>query len=275
MTARDRNQPTLTLNDGREMPQLGFGTYEIPDGDAGDLVATALDAGYWLVDTAAMYENERGVGAGIGDWSDIFLTTKIWIDDHGYDEASKALGKSLERLDREFVDLALIHWPCPEKGKFVDTWKALINQREEGHAKSIGVSNFRVEDLETLAKETEARPAVNQIELHPYFQQADMRKAHEDMGIATQCWSPLGQGDALDDPVIKEIAQAHGVEPSAAILAWQMKLSCSAIPKSSSRAHMEANLQALDVNLGEEDMDRIARLDREDGRIGPKPEDVN
>ena len=271
MTDHAKDQPTLKLNDGREMPQLGFGTFKIPEEDAPDLVKTALDVGYWLVDTAAVYENETGVGKGIGDWSDIFLTTKVWNDEQGFDEAKSALDKSLERLDRSYVDLLLIHWPCPDKGKFVDTWKAMIDLREEEKTKSIGVSNFRIEDLEKLADETEARPAVNQVEMHPYFQQNELRKAQEEMGIVTQCWSPLGQGDALDDPVIKEIAQAHGVEASAAILAWQVQLGCSTIPKSSSRDHMEGNFKALDVKLTDEEMERMAGLDREDGRIGPDP----
>ncbi|ANU07388.1 aldo/keto reductase [Paraurantiacibacter namhicola] len=274
MSDHSKDQPTLTLNDGRSMPQLGYGTFEIPDEDAPGLVGTALGVGYWLVDTAALYENERGVGKGIGEWSDIFLTTKIWNDDQGFDEAKRAFSQSLERLDRAYVDLLLIHWPCPDKGKFVDTWKALIALREEDTAKSIGVSNFRITDLEKLEAETGVRPAVNQIELHPYFQQAELRAVHDEMGIATQCWSPLGQGDALDDPVIKDIASAHGVQPAAVILAWQIQLGCATIPKSSSREHMEGNFKALDVSLTEEDMARIAELDRADGRIGPDPAEL-
>ncbi|MGB7408171.1 MAG: aldo/keto reductase, partial [Pontixanthobacter sp.] len=200
---KDKNYPTLSLNDDRQIPQLGFGTWEIDPVDAAKAVHTALDAGYWLVDTAAVYKNEKEVGEGIGDWSDIFLQTKIWNASQGYDRTLKAADKCLERLGRDHVDMLLIHWPCPEKDLFVDTWKALIELRNAGKAKSIGVSNFREQDLKRIVDDTGVVPALNQIELHPTFQQRDMRKLHDEMGIVTQSWSPLGQGKAMDNDAIK------------------------------------------------------------------------
>ena len=265
------DQPTLELNDGRQIPQLGFGTYKIDEGDAPAAVKSALDVGYWLVDTAAVYGNEKGVGEGIGDWSDIFLTTKIWNESQGFDRAKKAFSKCLDRLGREHVDLLLIHWPCPKQDLAVDTWKAFIDLREEGLAKSIGVSNFRKEDLEKIVDATGVTPAVNQIELHPSFQQTEMRKVHDDMGIVTQSWSPLGQGNGLDNETIAAIAEETGQPASAVILRWHIQHGLSAIPKATGRDHQEANFKALAFELSGEQMDRIDALDREDGRMGPNP----
>ena len=166
-----KDYPTLTLNDDRQIPQLGFGTWQIEEDKAADAVSTALETGYWLIDTAAIYKNEKGVGEGIGDWADIFLQTKIWNESQGYDRTLKAADKCLERLGRDHVDMLLIHWPCPDKGLFVETWKAFIELRDQGKAKSIGVSNFREEDLKRIVDETGVVPALNQIELHPSFQQ--------------------------------------------------------------------------------------------------------
>lgn len=263
--------PTLTLNDDRQIPQLGFGTYQIEESDAAKAVSTALDVGYWLVDTAAVYKNERGVGKGVADWSDIFLTTKIWNDSQGFERTKKAAAKCLDRLGRDHVDLLLIHWPCPEKNLFVDTWKAFIELREEGIAKSIGVSNFREEDLKRLVDETGVVPALNQIECHPSFQQRAMRKVHKQMGIVTQSWSPLGQGNGLDRDVIKAIAQEIGQEPSAVIIRWHLQHGLAVIPKASTRDHIEANFSATDFTLSGEQMARIDALDDADGRMGPDP----
>ncbi|RDC60590.1 2,5-didehydrogluconate reductase (2-dehydro-L-gulonate-forming) [Alteripontixanthobacter maritimus] len=267
--------PTLMMNDDRQIPQLGFGTYQIDDSDAAETVQTALDTGYWLIDTAAIYKNERGVGEGIGDWADIFLTTKIWNESQGYDRTKKAFAKCLERLGRDYVDLLLIHWPCPEQGLAVETWKAFIELREEGLAKSIGVSNFREEDLQMLASETGIVPAVNQIEIHPSFQQRDMRKVHDDMGIITQSWSPLGQGAGLKHDAIKRIAEELGQPASAVVLRWHMQCGLAPIPKASSQEHIEANFRALDFELSDEQMNAIDDLDQKDGRIGPDPAEFN
>ena len=266
--------PTITLNDDRAMPQLGFGTYQIDEEDAAEAVETALDVGYPLVDTAAIYENERGVGSGLGGREDIWLTTKIWNDDQGFEEAKTAFGHSLNRLGREDVDLLLIHWPCPDKDRFVETWKAMIALREEGRAKSIGVSNFREEDLRRLIDATGLAPAVNQVECHPSFQQKALRKVHQELGIATQSWSPLGQGGGMDDETIRAIAEETGQSPAAVILRWHLQSDLLVIPKASSRGHMEENLSALDFTLSDAQMERIERLDRDDGRIGPDPAEL-
>lgn len=265
------DQPTLTLNDGRRIPQLGYGTYKIADDEAPEAVQMALETGYWLVDTAAIYQNERGVGRGVGEWSDIFLQTKIWNESQGYDRTLRAADKCLERLGREHVDMLLIHWPCPDKGLFVDTWKALIALRDDGKAKSIGVSNFREDDLKRIVDATGVTPALNQIELHPTFQQRAMRKVHEAMGIATQSWSPLGQGEGLSQGAIKEIAEETGQPAGAVVIRWHIQCGLSAIPKASSRAHIESNFRALDFELTDEQMKRIDDLDDPEGRIGPDP----
>lgn len=263
--------PSLTLNDGREMPQLGFGTWQIDNDDATGLVETALDIGYPLVDTAAAYQNEKGVGAGLQGRDDIWLTTKVWNAQHGFDEAKKALDNCLGRLGRDSVDLVLIHWPCPEQDKYVDTWKAFIELRDEGKAKSIGVSNFLEPHLERIIAETGVTPAVNQIEIHPAFQQRGLQAANERLGIVTQAWSPLGMGDGLENEVIEAIARETDRPASAVIIAWHMQQGRALFPKASSREHMEANFEALEFELSEAQLTRIDALDREDGRMGPDP----
>ncbi len=267
--------PTLALNDDRRIPQLGFGTWQIKEEDAAQAVSTAIDVGYWLIDTAAIYQNERGVGEGVTDWSDIFLQTKIWNESQGYDRTLKAADKCLERLGRDHVDMLLIHWPCPDRGEFVDTWKALIELREAGKAKSIGVSNFRVDDLKRIVDETGVVPALNQIELHPSFQQRELRALHEDMGVVTQSWSPLGQGGGMDADAIKAIADETGQPASAVILRWHIQHGLCPIPKASSRDHIEANFAALSFELDADQMDRIDALDSADGRMGPDPSEFS
>lgn len=262
---------SLTLNDGRDMPQLGFGTYKIDDEKAAETVAIALEEGYGLVDTASIYGNERGVGEGLAGHDDIFLTTKVWNSDQGFEQAKVATAASLGRLGRSSVDLLLIHWPCPEKGKMVDTWKALIELRDKGHAKSIGVSNFRPQDLEKIVKATDVVPAVNQVECHPAFQQRDLRRVHDEMHIVTQSWSPLGRGDLLDHPIVTELSETLDAPASAVILAWHLQSGLSAIPKASSRAHIAANMKAEKLSFSEEQMERLASIDDKDGRMGPDP----
>ncbi len=263
--------PTLTLNDDRQIPQLGFGTYQIDEDDAPDAVKMAIETGYWLIDTAAIYQNERGVGKGVGDWSDIFLQTKVWNESQGRERAVNAAHKCLDRLGRDHVDMLLIHWPCPDKGLFLDTWKAFIELRDAGKAKSIGVSNFREQDLRKIIDETGVVPALNQIELHPTFQQRELRKLHDELGIVTQCWSPLGQGETLSNDTIKAIAEETGKPASAVILAWHLQHGLCPIPKASSRDHIEANFQAIGLTLSDDQMARIDALDDADGRIGPDP----
>ncbi|NNC47258.1 MAG: aldo/keto reductase [Sphingomonas sp.] len=262
---------TLTLNDGRDMPKLGFGTYKIDDAKAADTVKLALEEGYALVDTASIYGNERGVGAALDGREDIFLTTKVWNSDQGFEQAKVATAASLGRLGRASVDLLLIHWPCPGRGRMVDTWKALIELRDAGHAKSIGVSNFRPQDLEKIVAATDVVPVVNQVECHPAFQQRELRQLHDDMQIVTQSWSPLGRGDLLDHEVISDVAAALNAPRSAVILAWHLQSGLSAIPKASSRDHIAANMRAEQLTLSDEQIERIDAMDDPAGRMGPDP----
>ncbi len=265
--------PTLTLNDGRRIPQLGFGTYQIDNDDAAGAVSIALDVGYPLVDTAAIYRNEEGVGEGLGDKRDIWLTTKIWNESQGYERAKAAFAKCLARLDRPVVDLLLIHWPCAENDKYVETWKAMIEMRKAGTARSIGVSNFHAEHLKRLVDETGETPALNQIELHPSFQQRELRKLHVEMGIVTQSWSPLGQGGGMDNDVVKAIASETGQNAAAVIIRWHIQHGLAVIPKASSRDHIAANFEAVRFELTDDQMARIDALDDADGRIGPDPDE--
>lgn len=269
----------VTLNNGLTMPQLGFGVWQVPDAEAYSAVTTAIEAGYRSIDTARLYDNEKGTGRAIADSGvareDIFLTTKLWNDDQGYDKALKAFDASLERLGTEYVDLYLIHWPAPERDAYVDTWKALERIHAEGRAKAIGVSNFTARTLERLVGETEVVPAINQIELHPYFSQAGMRAANADKGVLTEAWSPLGQGKGLlDDPVLAELGAKHGKSAAQVVLRWHLQLGNVVIPKSVTPSRIRENFDVFDFELTAEDIDRICSLDR-DGRIGPNPDTLN
>lgn len=258
----------ITLNDGRSMPALGMGTYKVPPSQAAMVVRAGIDAGFRLVDTAAFYDNERGVGEGLRG-SDVFLTTKLWRDRH--DDAESAFDESLALLGVDAVDLYLIHWPMPSEGKFVKAWKTLVKLRDSGRAKSIGVSNFHARHLERIIDDTGVVPAVNQIECHPRFQQVELRGWMEENGIVAQSWSPLGHGDVLTDPAIVEIARKHARSPAQVVIAWHLALGLSVIPKAGSPEHLADNAAAVDLVLDEEDLGRIAALDAEDGRIGPDP----
>jgi 2,5-diketo-D-gluconate reductase A len=266
--------PTLTLNDGRSIPQIGYGCWQIPEDQAPDLVAQAIKAGYRLIDTAAAYGNEAGVGRGIRESGvpreQIFLTTKIWNDRQGPD-AAKAFEESRKKLGLDYVDLYLIHWPCPQRRLFVETWKAMIRLRDEGRIRSLGVSNFTEEHLAVLVGETGVAPAVNQIELHPYFQRRDGRQADKARGIVTESWSPLGRGQELKDTVIAAIAKAHGKTPAQVILRWHTQLGCVTIPKSANPQRIVENISLFDFELTPDEMDEMAALDKPDGRIGPDP----
>ena len=266
------DQPTVTLNDGRVMPQLGLGVWQTPADDAAQVVKTAVDAGYRAVDTAAIYGNERGVGEALKEHPDVFLTTKLWNDRQGYDAALTAFDRSLERLGRDNVDLYLIHWPAPSKGLYVETWKALVRLREEGRAKSIGVSNFQPDHLTAIMDATGVAPALNQIELHPDFQQRDLRAFHHAHGIATESWSPLGQGKILDDAKIAAVAKKHGKTPAQAIIRWHLDSGLIVIPKSSNSERIAQNIAVFDFALDAEDMAAFDGLDRDDARIGPHPD---
>jgi 2,5-diketo-D-gluconate reductase A len=266
--------PVLTLHDGVEMPQLGFGIFQIPPEETQERVEEALATGYRHVDTAAAYRNEAGVGAAIAAGGvrreDVFVTTKLWNSQQGYDSTLSAFEKSLERLGTGHVDLYLIHWPLPGRDLFLDTWRAFERIKEEGGARSIGVSNFRVEDLERLEQEAEQRPTVNQIELHPRLQQAELRAWHADHDIATEAWSPLAQGDLLEDETIATIAAHHERSPAQVILRWHLQLGNVVIPKSKTPERIRENFELFDFALSEDDMAAIERLDAGE-RIGPDP----
>lgn len=264
-------QPTLALNDGRKAPQLGLGVWQVPDDEAATIVATAVEAGYRSVDTAAIYDNEAGVGAGLAASPDVFLTTKLWNDSQGFDRALRAFDKSLQRLGRDSVDLYLIHWPAPSQDLYLDSWKALIRLREEGRAKSIGVSNFNVEHLERIIGETGVVPAVNQVELHPRFQQRTLRAYHQAQGIVTESWSPLGQGKLLENPTIAALAAKHGKTSAQVIIRWHLDSGLMVIPKSANPARIAQNIDVFDFRLDAEDLAAIAALDDPSGRIGPDP----
>jgi 2,5-diketo-D-gluconate reductase A len=266
--------PNLTLHDGVEIPQLGFGVFQVPPEDTQEVVEQALDAGYRHIDTAGAYRNEKGVGAAIEASGlareDLFVTTKLWNSQQGFETTLAAFDGSLARLDLDHVDLYLIHWPVPTENRFVDTWRAFERIHDEGRSRTIGVSNFRVEDLERLEAETDARPTVNQIELHPRHQQAELRAWHADHGIATEAWSPLAQGELLDDETIAAIAERHGKTPAQAILRWHLQLGNVVFPKSVTPERIRENIEIFDFELGDAEMAEFERLDRGE-RIGPDP----
>ena len=262
------------LNDGRTIPQLGFGVFQVPPEDTAEAVAHALRTGYRSVDTAAAYRNERGVGQAVRDSGlerqDVFVTTKLWNNSHGREAALEAFEKSLGRLGLDYVDLYLIHWPVPSRDLYVETWEALTELREQGRAHSIGVSNFEIDHLERIIDATGVVPAVNQVELHPRFQQAELRRFHTERGIATEAWSPLAQGAVLGDDAVTELASAHGKTPAQVVLRWHLQLGNVVIPKSVTPERIEENFDVFDFELDDEAMSGLEALDEGD-RIGPDP----
>jgi 2,5-diketo-D-gluconate reductase A len=269
------SQPVVTMNDGRAIPQLGFGVFKVPPAEATTIVGEAIKAGYRAIDTAESYKNEEGVGAAIAAAAvprdELFITTKVWNDKHAPDKARAALVESLAKLQQKTVDLYLIHWPAPGQGDIVETWKTLIAMRDEGMTTSIGVSNFTIADLTRIIDATGVVPCVNQIELHPSFQQGPLRAFHAEHGILTESWSPLGRGAGLSDPVIGGIAQKHGRTPAQIILRWHLDLGLIVIPKTVAPARMAENFAVFDFTLDDADRAAIATVDRPDGRIGPDP----
>ncbi|MET9428268.1 MULTISPECIES: aldo/keto reductase [unclassified Streptomyces] len=267
--------PSITLNNGVSMPQLGFGVWQVPDDEAAQAVGTALDAGYRSIDTAAIYENEKGTGQAIAasdlPREELFVTTKLWNSEQGYDSTLRAFDASLGRLGLEYVDLYLIHWPLPSKDLYVDTYKAIEKIHADGRARAIGVSNFLPEHLERLIGETSIVPAVNQIELHPHLQQAESRAYHARHGIATEAWSPLGQGKGLlEAPALVAIARKHGRTPAQVVLRWHLQLGNVVIPKSVTPSRIRENIDVFDFALDADDLAAIAALD-EARRLGPDP----
>ncbi|AJC54869.1 MULTISPECIES: aldo/keto reductase [Streptomyces] len=267
--------PSITLNNDVTMPQLGFGVWQIPDDEAFTAVSHALEAGYRSIDTAAIYGNEEGTGKALGASGiareELFVTTKLWNSEQGYDSTLRAFDASLAKLGLEYVDLYLIHWPLPARDTYVDTYKAFEKIYSEGRAKAIGVSNFFPAHLERLLGETSVVPAVNQIELHPQLQQAESRAFHARHGIATEAWSPLGQGKGLlTDPTIVKIAEKHGRTPAQVVLRWHLQVGNVVIPKSATPSRIRENFDVFGFELDGEDLSAVAGLDS-GTRLGPDP----
>jgi diketogulonate reductase-like aldo/keto reductase len=271
--------PPIILNNGVEMPQLGFGVWQVPDADAERVVTTALEAGYRSIDTAAGYDNEEGTGRAVAasglPREEVFVTTKLGNADHGYDAALRAFDASLARLGLDYVDLYLIHWPTPARDKYVDTYKAFEKLHADGRIRAIGVSNFEPEHLRRLIEETSVVPAVDQIELHPHLQQHAAREFHAEQGIATEAWSPLGSGKGLlEVPAIVAIAQKHGRTPAQIVLRWHLQIGNIVIPKSVTPSRIRENIEVFDFSLDTEDLAAISALN-EDRRLGPDPNALN
>jgi len=266
---------TLTMNNGLEIPQLGFGVFQIPQDETEAAVTTALQAGYRLIDTAQGYQNEEGVGAAIaaGDVGvdDLFITTKLTNGEQGYDKALAAFDESMRKLRVDVLDLFLIHWPLPMFDQYVDTWRAFEQLHRDGRIRSIGVSNFEVEHLERLAAETDIVPAVNQIELHPEFPQDELRAYHAEHGILTESWGPIGQGKGLlENEHIVAVARAKGRTPAQVVLRWHLQLGNVVIPKSVTPARIRENIEIFDFELDQDDLATIAQLNT-GRRLGPDP----
>lgn len=267
-------QPMLTFNDGNRMPQLGTGIWQVPDADTPRVVKDALEVGYRLIDGAAAYQNETGLGEGIRNADvargDIFVTSKLWNSHHGYDNALKGFEESMGRLGLDYLDLYLIHWPLPQNDQYVETWKALIKLRDEGRIRSIGVANFHEEHLRRLIDETGVAPALNQIELHPTLIQSDMREVNKRLHIVTQSWTPLGRGD-FELPEVQKIAERHGRSAAQIVLRWHMQHGLSVIPKSTHKGRLAENFDILGFTLDDAEMAALDGLDR-DHRTGPHPD---
>ncbi|AEW97275.1 MULTISPECIES: aldo/keto reductase [Streptomycetaceae] len=268
--------PAITLNNGVAMPQLGFGVWQVPDDEAFTAVGHALDAGYRSIDTAAVYGNEEGTGKALAasgvPRDELFVTTKLWNSDHGYDATLRAFDQSLTRLGLEYVDLYLIHWPLPSRDEYVATYRALEKIHQEGRARAIGVSNFQIHHLKRLLDETSVVPAVDQIELHPQLQQAEARAFHAGHRIATEAWSPLGQGRGLlEDATVARVAAKHGRTPAQVVLRWHLQLGNVVIPKSVTPSRIRENIDVFDFELDDADLAEFARLDA-GRRLGPDPD---
>ncbi len=267
--------PTVTLDGDVQIPQLGFGVWQVPQQETYQAVAEALRVGYRHIDTAAAYGNEAGVGQALHssglDRGDVFVTTKCFNDHHGFDQATAAFKASLQQLELDYVDLYLIHWPVPSHDLYVETWKAFVALREQGLVRAIGVSNFNPAHLHRLVAETGVTPAINQVELHPYLQQTGLRREHEDLGIATEAWSPLAQGQIFEDDALKAIAQRHGRTVSQIVVRWHLQLGNVVIPKSVTSSRIAENFDVFSFHLTEADMDELAALDA-GRRLGPDPE---
>ncbi len=268
----------IRLNDGRLMPQLGFGVWQVTPAQTKMVVETALQAGFTLIDTAAGYENEKEVGEALRESptprEEVFVTTKLRNSEHGYDQALKSFDVSMNELGLDYLDLYLIHWPVPSKNLFVETWRALVRLRQEGRVRSIGVSNFTPQHLQRIIDETGIVPALNQVELHPRFSQRELRQFEEPLGIVTQSWSPLGRGHLPEIPAIREIAAKHGKSWAQIVLRWHLDSGLAVVTRSSNPARIQENFGATSFCLDAEDMARMNTLDRADGRVARHPDNV-
>jgi 2,5-diketo-D-gluconate reductase A len=270
--------PNIVLNNGVEIPQLGFGVFQIKPAETAAAVTTALEIGYRHIDTAEMYGNEKQVGEAIAksdlDPSEVFVTSKLNNGFHGFDDALRAFDGTLADLGLERIDLFLIHWPLPQVGDFVETWKALERIYADGRARAIGVSNFQAHHLRRLHEETTVIPAVNQIELHPYLTQDDLRAFDTEHEIATEAWSPIAQGRVLGDPVITELARSYAKSPAQVVLRWHIQLGNIVFPKSTTAGRVKENFEIFDFELSDADMSLVSALNK-DERTGPNPDEFN
>ena len=273
--------PNIILNDGNAIPRVGLGVWRLSEAEAPRLIADAIEAGYRHIDTAEAYQNEAGVGQGLkfakARRRDLWITSKLQTSLQGYDSSLKAFDQTMAKLELDQLDLFLVHWPAPARGKYVETWKALIELQQQGRIRSIGVSNFLPEHLERIIGETGVTPAVNQIELHPRFQQGAIRDWHQQHGIVTESYSPLGGKGTklLEDPVITSIGERHAKSPAQVIIRWHLQLDLVVLPKSSKLERAVQNLEVWDFVLDEDDMSAIAGLDRPDGKTLPHPNELN
>jgi diketogulonate reductase-like aldo/keto reductase len=271
--------PSVALNNGVMIPQLGFGVFLVPPDEVVEPVRIALETGYRLIDTATLYGNEEGVGRAIAESGvprdEVFLTTKVWNTEHGYDETLRAFDDSAKRLGLDPIDLYLIHWPVPALDRYLDTWRALERLYADGRVRAIGVSNFTDVHLQRLMDESSTVPAVDQVELHPGFTQESLRAFNKAHGIVTEAWSPLGRGQGvLDNPVVIDIAQAHGRTSGQVVLRWHLQLDNVVIPKSVRPDRIRENFAVFDFELGAEEMAALSAIDSP-GRIGPDPDAFN
>ncbi len=269
------SSPLLPLSDGRSIPQLGLGVYKVADAAAAALVSGAIEAGYRHIDTAALYANEAGVGAGVRasgvPREQLFITTKVWNDDQGYEQTLRAFEASRQRLGVDYVDLYLIHWPAPQQNRYLETWRALEKLRAGGVVRSIGVSNFAPHHIERLRESSEALPVLNQVELHPWLPQAELRNYDASLGILTEAWSPLARGRVLGEPSLERIARKHGKSAAQVVLRWHLQLGVVVIPKSNSLERVRENADVFDFELDADDLAAIASLETGE-RTGADPD---
>ncbi len=277
MSFSPEQNPNILLNNGQLMPQLGLGVYKVNQDIAVQLVRTAIDTGYRRIDTAALYDNEAEVGAAVRQSGlareELFVTTKIWNDRQGYTNALEAIDESLSRLNIDYLDMLLIHWPCPQKNLFVETWDAFQKAQESGKIRGIGVSNFKPAHLDKLIATSNVVPAINQVELHPWLQQAEVRAHDDKLGIKTEAWSPLARG-RFESAGLNDIAAKHGKTLTQVVIRWHIEIGNLVIPKSSNPDRIAENIDVFDFNLDADDMRVIAALDG-GGRVGPDPDDLN